>query len=107
MTPDECRDFLVALANAADRSESAGVRKKFTSLYHKWFREDVDDDDLEKLRWKYQEIRGFLWKIKVLNIPEENLTSAFEAVIAIWRHKVRAVWIANAWGSKAKYAKLR
>jgi hypothetical protein len=101
MTPDECRDFLVALANAADRSQSAGVRKKFTSLYRKWFREDVDDDDLEKLKWKYQEIRGFLWKITVLNIPKENPANAFEAVIAILRHKIRAVWIAAAWGSRA------
>lgn len=100
MTPDECRDFLVALANAADRSQSAGVRKKFTSLYRNWFSEDLDDDDLEKLRWKYQEISSFLWKVTLLDVPQENPTTPFAADVAIWRHKIRAVWITAARGRR-------
>jgi hypothetical protein len=101
MKPDECRDFLLALANAADRSQSAGVRRKFGSLYHHWFREDVDEDDIEKLRWKYHEISSFIWKVKLLDIPEENPTTPFAAHVAILRHKICAVWVAAAWGKRA------
>ena len=52
MKSDDYQEFLLAVVNGADISESEGVRKRFVRLYRDWFSEDADEGDLEELRWE-------------------------------------------------------
>jgi hypothetical protein len=45
VTADQCRDFLVAVANAEDKALSAGTRRRFEKRYRDWFPKDILADD--------------------------------------------------------------
>ena len=92
-TADEIREFIVAVANADERAESEGTRKRFERLYRAWFPEELKDENADNaLRVLLQSYRlPHMWWCR--SSPElEKPTTWFGLNVARLRDRFRAIW---------------
>jgi hypothetical protein len=104
MTVDECREFLLAVVNAHDRSAREGLRKRFIRLYRGWFPDDMKGQGAEEavqvLLFAYRPFQ--MWFFKDAPIFE-NPQTEFALHVAIVRDKLKSIWIARGEVETAKY----
>jgi hypothetical protein len=87
VTADQCRDFLVAVANAEDKALSAGTRRRFEKRYRDWFPKDIFADDFTV----QIDLDGFYSHRSDLR-SEEKPQTEFQWHVAMLRDELRDIW---------------
>jgi len=91
LTTKQCRDFLISVVNAVDRSATPHLRSYFARLYRDWFPQtDAHTQDCT-VRPYYREVRAW-WRLEGEEIPEEEPDEVFGLHVVVLRHKLRVVW---------------
>ena len=85
------QDFLLSVANAADRAGSAGVRRRFILKYRDSF-PSYSPSDLHAHQMYYREIREW-WSTKLKELPIEEPDEEFGLHVVVLRHKLRVIWL--------------
>jgi hypothetical protein len=96
----QCQNFLIDVANAADRSSSEDNRHHFARVYRNWFPpKDIIGPDFP--RAYYYEVRNW-WREATAEIPKEKPDEQFGYHVITVRHKLRTIWTLADCGSLAE-----
>jgi len=90
-TTKECRNFLLAVVNAVDRSEVPYLRRYFARLYRDWFPKTDEHLQEWQVRPYYREVRAW-WRLDEEEIPEEKPDTEFGYHVIVLRHKLKVIW---------------
>ena len=90
LTAKQCEDFLFAVVNATDRSSIPHLRSYFVRLYRKWFPK-IDPDCQHHLEIYYRDVLAW-WRIKSVELPDEEPDAEFGFHVVIVRRKLRVIW---------------
>lgn len=103
MLADKYEDFLLAVVNAAERSDDADLRGYFVRRYGNWF-PTYQQHQLQAHEAYYREVRAW-WKTSGVDLPEEDADDHFGLHSVILRHKLRVIWLLASSGNEAEAGK--